>query len=108
MCVIPGGLTPYLQAGHIGIYKSFKDVLYMEINTQKDSDKVEYTQVDNPRMPSVGFADNWMDWHVARQDLYGEQFRAIWELRGERNEEHDGFNLDELQDGLDDIALIGE
>ncbi|KAG4040925.1 hypothetical protein PC116_g34385 [Phytophthora cactorum] len=25
MCVIPGGLTPYLQAGDIGIYKTFKD-----------------------------------------------------------------------------------
>ncbi|KAG6611416.1 Pogo transposable element with KRAB [Phytophthora cinnamomi] len=29
MCGIPGGLTPYLQAGDIGIYKTFKDLLYM-------------------------------------------------------------------------------
>eukprot|EP00644_Phytophthora_capsici_P018801 jgi/Phyca11/132229/e_gw1.143.16.1 len=27
MCVIPGGLTAYLQAGDIGIYKQFKDIL---------------------------------------------------------------------------------
>ncbi|ETO73074.1 hypothetical protein F444_10959 [Phytophthora nicotianae P1976] len=60
MCVIPGGLTPYLQAGYIGIYKSFKDVLYMEINTKKDSDKVEYTQVDNPRMPSGSPIIGWV------------------------------------------------
>ncbi|KAG6948835.1 hypothetical protein JG687_00015238 [Phytophthora cactorum] len=26
MCVVPGGLTSYLQAGDIGIYKSFKDL----------------------------------------------------------------------------------
>ncbi|RLN89907.1 hypothetical protein BBJ28_00025812 [Nothophytophthora sp. Chile5] len=44
MCVIPGGLTPYLQAGGIGIYKTFKDLLYMEINAWKESDKVEYTR----------------------------------------------------------------
>ncbi|EEY60889.1 uncharacterized protein PITG_13649 [Phytophthora infestans T30-4] len=25
MVVVPGGCTPYLQAGDIGIYKSFKD-----------------------------------------------------------------------------------
>ncbi|KAG2790400.1 hypothetical protein PC129_g6870 [Phytophthora cactorum] len=53
MCVAPGGLTPYLQAGDIGIYKSFKDLLYMEINTWKESDQVEYTRFGNPRMPSV-------------------------------------------------------
>ncbi|KAG2758771.1 hypothetical protein PC116_g21583 [Phytophthora cactorum] len=27
MLVVPGGLTPYVQAGDIGIYKSFKDKL---------------------------------------------------------------------------------
>ncbi|KAG4059472.1 hypothetical protein PC123_g5621 [Phytophthora cactorum] len=42
MCVVPGGLTPFLQAGDIGIYKSFKDLLYLEINAWKQSDKVEY------------------------------------------------------------------
>ncbi|GMF42610.1 unnamed protein product [Phytophthora lilii] len=133
MCVIPGGLTPYLQAGDIGIYKSFKDLLYMEINAWKESDKVEYTRFGNPRMPSVGtvcqwirsawrdtdsstvknsvaaagFAENWMDWHIARHDVYGAQFREQWEARDE-NQEEDGFNLDELHDALDDIALIDE
>ncbi|KAG4243424.1 hypothetical protein PC116_g8720 [Phytophthora cactorum] len=59
MCVITGGLTPYLQAGDIGIYKTFKDLLYMEINTWKESDKVEYTRFSNPRMPSVGVVCGW-------------------------------------------------
>lgn len=53
MCVIPGELTPYLQAGDIGIYKTLKDLLYMKINAWKESDKVEYTRFGNPRMPSV-------------------------------------------------------
>ncbi|KAG4030847.1 hypothetical protein PC123_g28984 [Phytophthora cactorum] len=53
MCVIPGGLTPYLQAGDIGIYKTFKDLLSMEINAWKENDKVEYTRFSNPRMPRL-------------------------------------------------------
>jgi hypothetical protein len=108
MCVIPGGLTPYLQAGYIGIYKTFKDLLYLEINAWMERDKVEYTRFGNPRMPSVGvvcgwvrkawrdtdsgivansvatagFADHYMDWHVARHDVYGERFCKNWGLRG--------------------------
>ncbi|POM76780.1 Hypothetical protein PHPALM_5948 [Phytophthora palmivora] len=30
MCVIPAGLTPYLQAGDIRIYTSFKDLFYLD------------------------------------------------------------------------------
>ncbi|POM66760.1 LOW QUALITY PROTEIN: Pogo transposable element with KRAB domainlike [Phytophthora palmivora] len=93
MRVIPGGLTPYLQAGGIGIYKTFKDLLYLEMNAWKDSDKVEYTRFGKPRMPSIevvcgwvrkawhntecntvvnsiaaaGFADSYLDWHIARR-----------------------------------------
>ncbi|KAG2957496.1 hypothetical protein PC120_g28497 [Phytophthora cactorum] len=39
MYVIPGGLTPYLQAGDIVIYKTFKDLLYMEINAWRKATK---------------------------------------------------------------------
>ena len=35
MMVIPGGLTPYLQAGDIGIFKSFKDCLLSVIDDWK-------------------------------------------------------------------------
>ncbi|KAG2790045.1 hypothetical protein Pcac1_g852 [Phytophthora cactorum] len=134
MCVIPGGLMPYLQAGNIGIYKTFKDLLYMEINAWKESDKVEYTRFSNPRMPSVGvvcgwvkkawrdtdcetvtnsvtaagFAGHCMDWHIARHDVYGNRFREKWEASVEAEQDEGGFNLDELHDALDDIALIDE
>ncbi|KAG2951887.1 hypothetical protein PC119_g28179 [Phytophthora cactorum] len=95
MCVIPGGLTPYLQAGDIGIYKTFKDLLYMEINAWKESDKVEYTRFSNPRMPSVDGSRR-------------HRFREKWEASGEAEQDEGDFNLDELHDALDDIALIDE
>jgi hypothetical protein len=41
--VIPGGLTPYLQAGDIGIYREFKDKLSNLIDRWKKSDGVQYT-----------------------------------------------------------------
>ncbi|DAZ92987.1 TPA: hypothetical protein N0F65_006342 [Lagenidium giganteum] len=41
MAVIPGGLTPYLQAGDVGIYKSFKDKMSVFIDDWKRSDAVE-------------------------------------------------------------------
>ncbi|KAG3117547.1 hypothetical protein PI124_g4610 [Phytophthora idaei] len=60
MCVIPGGLTLYFQAGDIGVYKTFKDLLYVDINTWKKSDKVEYTRFGNARVPSVGTVCQWI------------------------------------------------
>ncbi|MFO0446970.1 MAG: hypothetical protein ACK51L_04790 [bacterium] len=44
MIVIPGGLTPYLQAGDIGIYREFKDKLSDLIDRWKNSDGVQYTR----------------------------------------------------------------
>ncbi|KAG6965705.1 hypothetical protein JG687_00005285 [Phytophthora cactorum] len=57
---------------------------------------------------AADFADNWTEWHVARYDVYGEQFRAKWETSGESEQVVDDFNLDELHDALDDVALIDE
>ncbi|POM74695.1 Hypothetical protein PHPALM_8308 [Phytophthora palmivora] len=60
MCVIPGGLAPYLQAGDIAIYMTFKDLLYIEMHAWKESDKVGYTRFGNPRMPSVAVVCEWV------------------------------------------------
>ncbi|KAJ8523271.1 hypothetical protein ON010_g17592 [Phytophthora cinnamomi] len=102
--------------------------------SQEESDKVEYTRFGNPRMPAVavvcewvrkawrdtdsntvinsvsaaGFADSYLDWHVAKHDVYGEQFCTSWEAADEDHEDMDDFNLDELHDALDDAALIDE
>ncbi|POM81176.1 Hypothetical protein PHPALM_892 [Phytophthora palmivora] len=84
------GLAPYLQAGDIAIYKTFKVLLSIEINTWKESGKVEYTRFGNPRMPSVTVVcecncqqlhhDCWdyMEWHVVQHDVYDEKFCGKW------------------------------
>ncbi|CEG45513.1 DNA-binding centromere protein B (CENP-B) [Plasmopara halstedii] len=56
MCVVSGGLTPYLQAGNIGIYKAFKDNLSGLNDQWKHSAAVEYTPRGTIRSPSVDIA----------------------------------------------------
>ncbi|KAE9019867.1 hypothetical protein PF005_g6566 [Phytophthora fragariae] len=108
MYVIPGSITPHQQAGDIGIYKPFKDLLYMEINAWKESDKVEYTRFGNPRMPVVAVVYSYLDWHVGKHDVYGERLCTSREAADEDHEYMGNFNLDELHDALDDAALIDE
>ncbi|GMF51780.1 unnamed protein product [Phytophthora fragariaefolia] len=67
MRVIPGGLTAYLQAGYIGIYKQFKDHQYAYIIEWKNSDSVQYTRAGNPRPPSAELAGKWV--HKAWKDV---------------------------------------
>ncbi|GMF38943.1 unnamed protein product [Phytophthora fragariaefolia] len=67
MFFIPGGQTPYVQAGDIGIYKSFKDKLSPIIDSWKKSDAVLYTLGGNPKPPSVETVMNWVN--VAWRDV---------------------------------------
>ncbi|KAJ0392882.1 hypothetical protein ATCC90586_010564 [Pythium insidiosum] len=53
MCVIPGGMTPYPQAGDIGVYKSFKDKMAPLIDQWKRSDSVEDTRGGNAKCGDV-------------------------------------------------------
>jgi len=101
LVVIPGGLTPYLQAGDIGIFKEFKDRISSFINIWKNSEEIEYTRRGNPKAPSqalvnlwisnawssmsiqniknsiqsAGFSENFEDWHISKHDIYGDRFR---------------------------------
>ncbi len=43
--VIPGGLAPYVQAGDLGIYKSFKDNISPIIAAWKNSDQVKKNSI---------------------------------------------------------------
>jgi len=105
LIVIPGGMTPYVQAGDIGIFKLFKIKISSIINTWKNCDGVEYTKGGNPKPPknevvrrwvldswnqisnenisnsilSAGFHDDFRDWHISKHDVYGRQFRDLWE-----------------------------
>lgn len=104
MMVIPGGLTPYVQAGDIGIFKSFKDGLSRVIDEWQRSDRVSYTKGGHPRPPSVDEVVNWIRstwksvpdvvvqrsiatadfayyycaWHIAKHDVYGALFQMKW------------------------------
>jgi len=97
MCVVPGGLTPYLQAGDIGIYKVFKDNLTDRIDAWKRSDDVSYTARGNPSGDGLwlradglardiylggaeldrtaGFHDSPSQWLIWNHDIYGWQFQ---------------------------------
>jgi hypothetical protein len=60
LIVIPGGLTPYLKAGDIGIYHEFKDKISNLINDWKNSDGVENTIGSNPRPPTNEVIQTWI------------------------------------------------
>ena len=102
--VIPGGLTPYVQAGDLGIYKSFKDKISPIIAAWKISDKVllrheeviqnlqkvdtiinwvaaAWNQVNESvilnSIKALGFGDE-TEWHIYKHDVYGAAFRNAW------------------------------
>lgn len=109
LVVIPGGMTPYLQAGDIGIYRELKDHISRIIDAWKKSPQVEYTNGNNPKQPrdevvhswlvdswrqvsltniensikSAGCAENFLDWHISKHDVYWENFQTVWQNAGE-------------------------
>lgn len=129
MVLIPGGLTLYLQAGDIGIYKDFKDRVSHAINAWKNSDDVEYTAAGNPRPPSngvlrswvkdawngvsnnnirrciqaVGFSPNYEEWHIAKHAVYGQLFQDAWNNTGPREVNPDEFEEVPQDDDIDVI-----
>jgi hypothetical protein len=129
LVVIPGGLTPYLQAGDIGIYREFKDKISNLIDEWKNSGSQVYTRGGNPKPPPeevvrewvrrawhqvsdtnvknsikcAGFSDNVDDWHITRHDVYGEQFKTAWNNAGRY--EIDPLILEDIpqEDEIDDV-----
>jgi hypothetical protein len=59
LIIIPGGLTPYVQEGDIGIFTRFKDIISTEINERKNSNIVEYTMAGNSRTPVEYVVNKW-------------------------------------------------
>ncbi|ETN19840.1 hypothetical protein PPTG_02976 [Phytophthora nicotianae INRA-310] len=110
MVVIPGGLTPYLQAGDVGIYKPFKDNLCKIINEWKHSDQTPDSVVAKS-VSICGFSDDPTSWHIARHDVYGTKFRMAWELRSHDGAEDDSGSFDDcesyehIMETLDDIVI---
>jgi hypothetical protein len=134
MCVIPGGLTPYLQAGDVGIYKSFKDKVSEHITEWKHSDAVSYTRGGNPRPPptetvadwvtrawnavskevvlrsvyACGFDDDHSEWFIAKHDVYGRLFRQMWARRdgsGAEAQATEEVHEDAISLALDELVI---
>ncbi|KAG2878556.1 hypothetical protein PC118_g24367 [Phytophthora cactorum] len=129
MLVVPGGLTLYVQAGDIGIYKSFKDKLSSIIDewnyriawsirrvvTQKQplvNDVVEWVQsawkavpddVINRSVHAAGFSPLYEDWHISRHDVYGELFCRKWLSRDESSEDEEV--TEDLLENLDEFTI---
>ena len=49
LVIIPGGLTAYVQAADVCLFKPFKHYLSNQINEWKSSDKVNYTARQIPK-----------------------------------------------------------
>ena len=130
LIVIPGGMTPYLQAGDIGIYRELKDKVSNLIDHWKRSGDVEYTRGGNPKPPSdelvqswvidawkgvsldniknsiaaAGFNEDASQWHISKHDVYGEHFCEAWKNTGstEANvEDFEAFGQDDEVDGIE-------
>ncbi|EGZ28581.1 hypothetical protein PHYSODRAFT_309400 [Phytophthora sojae] len=113
MTVIPGGLTPYLQAGDVGIFKSFKDNMSVLIDAWKRSDQVSYTRGGNPRPPPIETIVAWVataDWFISGHDVYGARFRQAWTGATGDEQTAGGYDsgegsVDELLDAFDEVWI---
>jgi hypothetical protein len=74
----PWGLTPYVQAGDLGIFKSFKDKISPIISTWKTSDQVERTRGGNPKHPKKESVCDWVlqAWKKVDQDVILNSIKA--------------------------------
>ncbi|GMF40347.1 unnamed protein product [Phytophthora fragariaefolia] len=102
MCVIPGGLTAYLQVGDIGIYKQFKD--HLSVGTQG----VEGQTVMDNSIAAAGISPIESDWFIWCHDVYGRQFQREWERDKKCEDNLNSGVEEELANVLDDVELVDE
>jgi hypothetical protein len=128
--VIPGSLTPSVQAGNLGIYKSFKDRISPIIAAWKNSDQVKRTVSGNPKpsekevvcrwvreawrqfepvviqnsVRAAGFGDfhQWMMW---KHDVYGSSFQLLWSNH-EITETNKTELLQQHEEDLDELDVV--
>ncbi|ETK75401.1 hypothetical protein L915_17972 [Phytophthora nicotianae] len=105
MAVVSSGLTPYLQAGDVGIFKSFNDKISVFINEWKRQSSVVQQSVGK-----CGFFANPSDWYISKHDVYGSQFNAAWNARSDASSDSDieddtNSTFDDVLDTLDEIVV---
>ena len=81
------GLTPYLKAGDIGIFKPFEDCPSSVIDDWKRSDRVQYAENGNPRPPSVEEVVAWVSnsWKAVPNDVVRKSIAASGFAAGYRD-----------------------
>lgn len=133
LIVIPGGLTAYLQAGDIGVYKRFKDNMGRIINDWKTGGNMTYTKNGNPKAPSAEIAREWVkkawqqtednvvknsiaaagfgnepeQWHIAKHDVYGKAFVEAWKKQEQNDRDVDLHEENDFPEA-DDINVLNE
>ena len=129
--VIPGGMTAYMQAGDLGIYKCFKDKMSAIIAGWKKSGDVERTKGGNPRPPKVETVTKWVmdawkevdenvilnsikaagfgrqeEWFLHKHDVYGPAFRKAWQNRDLVGEDTHQIAQSTAMDVMEDEDII--
>ncbi len=76
--VVPGGLTPYVQAGDLDIYKSFRDKISSVMAAWKSSDKVKRTASRKPKPPEKEVEYRWFsqEWGPVEPIIFENSVRA--------------------------------
>lgn len=128
--VIPGGLTPYVQASDLGIHKSFKEHISPFIEKWKCSREAERTSEGNLKPPTNEAVCEWVleawrsvseevilnsikaagfgkqeDWMIYSHGVYGTKFRESWfnrDISVEVEGTQDDTFVDEKEEIIDD------
>ena len=76
--VIPEGLTPYVQAGDLGVYKSFKDKMSPLIAPWKASGQAPLNRNGNPKPPSDETVCHWITsaWRLVNANVILNSIKA--------------------------------
>jgi NDP-sugar pyrophosphorylase family protein len=56
---------------------------------------------------SAGFHDDYNNWHIAKHDVYGQQFKERWVDTGDVEHNNDHFEEIGQEDDVDDIIDDG-
>ncbi|KAG2810262.1 hypothetical protein PC113_g23782 [Phytophthora cactorum] len=111
MLVVPGGLTLYVQAGDIGIYKSFKDKLSSIIDEWNYRIAWSIRRVVTQKQPLVNDVVEWVQsaWKAVPDDVINRSVHAAgfsplkWLSRDESSEDEEV--TEDLLENLDEFTI---
>ncbi|DAZ96046.1 TPA: hypothetical protein N0F65_000041, partial [Lagenidium giganteum] len=108
-------LTDKLQAGDVGIFKSFKDKMSVLINDSVHRNcgwlgltawRQVLHEVLMRSVASGGFSDDVDGWHISKHDVYGADFNARWNaVKDQARPDDEIDDVGELNDAFDEIVI---